>query len=172
MSSIYSAAADVICGGFPCQDISLAGRRDRVWIVANASGDRRDFTSEGSDRNERDALAPIGSLREPRIRPEGSADAADATSIGRRTRGPWGSPSVSERLCDAASSLAYANGKPTIGPAISWPERDPWGAEPTMDRVVDGISYRMVESEISALGNAVVPQIPEIIGRAIMSQRA
>jgi hypothetical protein len=39
-------------------------------------------------------------------------------------------------------------------------------------RVVDGIPARVVQPQIAALGNAVVPQIPELIGRAILSQAA
>jgi hypothetical protein len=34
--------------------------------------------------------------------------------------------------------------------------------------VVDGLPAVLVEDELRALGNAVVPQIPELIGRAIM----
>jgi hypothetical protein len=37
-----------------------------------------------------------------------------------------------------------------------------------MGRVVDDVSYVVVEPELRALGNAVVPQIPELIGRAIL----
>jgi DNA (cytosine-5)-methyltransferase 1 len=41
-----------------------------------------------------------------------------------------------------------------------------WATEPDVVRVVYGIPARM--DRVAALGNAVVPQIPEIIGRAIM----
>lgn len=43
-----------------------------------------------------------------------------------------------------------------------------WGAEPCVERVVDGIPSRMDIARIKAIGNAVVPQIPEFIGRAIL----
>ena len=42
-----------------------------------------------------------------------------------------------------------------------------WLTEPALGRVAHGVSNRI--HRIKALGNAVVPQIPEIIGRAIMS---
>ena len=41
-----------------------------------------------------------------------------------------------------------------------------WSIEPTMGRVANGVPNRV--DRLKALGNAVVPQIPEIIGRAIM----
>jgi DNA (cytosine-5)-methyltransferase 1 len=41
-----------------------------------------------------------------------------------------------------------------------------WAIEPRMERVVDGVPNRV--DRLRAIGNAVVPAIPEIIGRAIM----
>ena len=41
-----------------------------------------------------------------------------------------------------------------------------WTAEPSVGRVANGIPSRV--DRIKSLGNAVVPQIVEIIGRAIM----
>ncbi len=46
---------------------------------------------------------------------------------------------------------------------------DWWSVEPDVCRVVDGLRAEPYRTgRISALGNAVVPQIPEIIGRAII----
>ena len=45
-----------------------------------------------------------------------------------------------------------------------------WGAEPDVGRVAHGVSARV--DRLRALGNAVVPQIPELIGRAILEARA
>jgi DNA (cytosine-5)-methyltransferase 1 len=36
-------------------------------------------------------------------------------------------------------------------------------------RVVDGLPVELVEPRLKALGNAVVPQIPELIGRALLA---
>jgi DNA (cytosine-5)-methyltransferase 1 len=44
-----------------------------------------------------------------------------------------------------------------------------WEIEPDVDRVVDGFPKRV--DRLKALGNAVVPQIPEIIGHAILDFR-
>jgi DNA (cytosine-5)-methyltransferase 1 len=45
----------------------------------------------------------------------------------------------------------------------SWPE---WQLEPALARMANGVPNK--SHRIKALGNAVVPQIPEVIGRAIM----
>ena len=45
-----------------------------------------------------------------------------------------------------------------------------WEVEPDVGRVVDGVPSRV--DRLRALGNAVVPQIPELIGRAILQSEA
>jgi hypothetical protein len=49
--------------------------------------------------------------------------------------------------------------------AVSQPGK--WRAEPNVGRVANGVSRRV--DRLKALGNAVVPQIPEMIGRAILA---
>lgn len=44
---------------------------------------------------------------------------------------------------------------------------DFWKVEPNMGRVANGVSGRV--DRLKQLGNAVVPQIPEMIGRAILA---
>jgi site-specific DNA-cytosine methylase len=46
--------------------------------------------------------------------------------------------------------------------------RRQWPTEPEMARVADGIPRGVVRDPIKAFGNCVVPQIPELIGRAIL----
>ena len=46
-------------------------------------------------------------------------------------------------------------------------ERDWWLTEPNVGRVAHGIPSRV--DRLRALGNAVVPQIPKMIGRAILA---
>jgi DNA (cytosine-5)-methyltransferase 1 len=47
---------------------------------------------------------------------------------------------------------------------------DWWRIEPDVGRVAHGIPVRV--DRLRALGNAVVPQIPELLGRAIMAAEA
>jgi DNA (cytosine-5)-methyltransferase 1 len=49
---------------------------------------------------------------------------------------------------------------------VALPQRHPWWeVEPDVGRVADGVPKRL--DRLKSLGNAVVPQIPEIIGRVI-----
>jgi DNA (cytosine-5)-methyltransferase 1 len=45
-----------------------------------------------------------------------------------------------------------------------------WATEPGLGRVADGVPNRV--DRLEELGNAVVPQIPEIIGNAILESLA
>jgi DNA (cytosine-5)-methyltransferase 1 len=199
-------AVDVICGGFPCQDISSAGnragidgQRSGLWaeyarlvrelrpafvIVENVA----DLLHRGLDRVLGD-LASIGYDAEWHCIPAAAVDAPhfrdrlwivahpdrgclhsdgpDASDGGslpaqgleRELRGGYRSE----------SALADAHGKPVVGAAIARAERNPWPAEPAVGRVVDGIPRELVEPRLKALGNSVVPAIPELIGRAILA---
>ena len=199
-------AVDAICGGFPCQDISNAGKcagiegersglwseyarligelRPRVVFVENVSAllgrglDRvlGDLAALGYDAwwdcipasavgapHQRDRLwivayakgergraglrqgRPLRDGHQPR---NGRADVSDAFRKrleGQQQTGPATGP---------------ANG-PGNGCDPGW-----WATEPNVGRVAHGVSAR--SHRLKALGNAVVPQIPELLGRAWM----
>jgi DNA (cytosine-5)-methyltransferase 1 len=182
------AAADVICGGFPCQGISIANafpmgledERSGLWkeyfrvvccvlpdvvIVENVSG----FTIRG-------LLEVLG----------------DFASIGYHAE--WetipssvlGFPHQRKRIIVIAYSEGYRS-KHSInatGPVflkwngniekISTKRSLTWDKERLYEeirsaefvRTANGIPYRM--DRVKALGNSIVPQIAEIIGKAIM----
>jgi hypothetical protein len=79
--------------------------------------------------------------------------------------------SDSKRLCsdvaDASCELLDGTGTPGTGWRGQPSDSSWWFVEPDMGRVAHGIPARV--DRLKGLGNAVVPQIPEIIGRAIMS---
>lgn len=213
-------AADVICGGFPCQGISEAGLRQgmsdprsglwreyariigevrpRYVIVENVSELLRDGYGMGEVLGD---LAQIGydaewhsipaiavgadhireriwiiayadsagrqplhverwKQRQAQMGEDATADHADHNG----TRSPRGLPAGTLREDARAIS-------PRLGLALSlapaFPELDGAGS-PVLGRGEDGIPDRV--DRMHAIGNSVVPQIPEIIGRAIMSQ--
>ena len=161
---------DLICGGFPCQDISvagtgagLAGERSGLWyemyriisdikprwvIVENVAA----LLHRGMDVVLRD-LSQVGYDCEWHI--------ISASAVG--------APHRRERVW----IIANANG---FGTQIQAPREKPakqmlerfswWKVEPGVDRMAHGVPERM--ARLKAIGNAVVPQIVELIGRRIM----
>ena len=187
---------DVICGGFPCQDISVAGRgagidgersglwaeyarligeiRPRYVIVENVAA----LLGRGLGRVLGD-LAALGFDAQWHCIPAsavGSPQGRDRLWIvaypghaGLRERGKRG---------DAGKEMQNLAGILSNGLQMCRREKeevlergnnglsDHWAAEPSLGRVVDGIPRRSFR--LHGLGNAVVPQIPELIGRAII----
>lgn len=146
-----------------CIPASAAGaphRRDRIWIIADA----------GSEQYESNRPPLSG-----KIAKEFSKTLADANGEGLERRD---SGSLQERPGEWTTGESGPLGDP-IGErelqqegrkCVEWRRpSDPswWSIEPDVGRVAYGVPSRM--DRLKGLGNAVVPQIPEIIGRAIMS---
>ena len=174
-------SVDLICGGFPCQDISFAGKgagiegeRSGLWteyariigelrpqyaIVENVSA----LLGRGLDRVLGD-LAQIGYDAEWHCIP--------ASAVGhpqRRDRIWIVAYSSSRRMEGNISTSLHRLYE------IPWSENERRATEwrkrsdlptPYLCRSSDGVPDRM--DRLKQLGNAVVPQIPELIGKAIM----
>ena len=169
---------DVICGGFPCQDISVAG--DGAGIEGERSGLWREY------------VRLIGELRPDIVIVENVAALlgrglsrvlGDLASLGFDAE--WhcipasavGLPHIRDRVWIVANDRTQREQGQWQGPLsrlyeIPWGENERGAAtwlqrsdlhEPRLCRSRDGISQRL-----DAIGNSVVPQIPEIIGKAIM----
>ena len=138
----------------PAAAVGAPHRRDRLWIMAYAPG-------AGADRHTRRAAQEY-----PLSRGRGQHVAnADDSRLERRD-------SESLRQC-LAKRIAWAR-DPSISNSHSessrWssvPRREcgQWEFEPDVGRVANGVPSRV--DRLKGLGNAVVPQIPELIGRAI-----
>jgi DNA (cytosine-5)-methyltransferase 1 len=184
---------DVICGGFPCQDISISGSR------AGLGGSRSGLWSEFSRligelrpsyvvvENVANLLSGpnewpgawfgriLGDLAELRCDAEWENIPAIALGTPHRRERVWlvAYPNASRlsghksewngiRIHEVAASTIFRDGNV---PSRSWPS-----LSSISRRMADGIP-RPVD-RVRSLGNAVVPQIPELIGRAILAARA
>jgi len=211
---------DVIVGGFPCQDISLAGegaglegKRSGLWseyarliseirpryaIVENVSA----LLFRGIDRVLGE-LAEIGYDAEWHCIPASAVGAPHRRdrvwivaypNCTQRERGGVSS-GISQEYADIDSGSANGNASENVAdpecqrqprqgsswngfgstPTILGEATKPldgsfkqvWSVEPTMGRVAHGVPNRM--DRLKQLGNAVVPQIPQLIGEAILT---
>lgn len=223
-------AVDVVCGGFPCQPVSLAGRglaqADERWLwpaawavirdlrpafailenvpglLGRGLGDvLGDLAEIGYDAewdcvpaaavgapHRRDRVFVVAYPQRDAVReqpePEpwrgGAAIAghdgsdghvADTKGDGRRTRRTRRPSSGSANGSSLPQTrLADADSEPLVWAPVARTERDPWATEPDVDRVAHGISGRV--DRLRALGNAVVPQVAEHVGRLVMAGAA
>jgi DNA (cytosine-5)-methyltransferase 1 len=205
-------AVDAICGGFPCQDISVAGKRagidgarsglwseyariigevrPRCAIVENVSG----LLNRGLERVLGD-LATLGYDAEWNCIPASAVGALHVRDRIWIIAYPGSERADDEQVClRRGSGTLHAHGDGSLRPVADadrghrngWPgdvqmgrgrftreiaealyaRRDEWPAEPDVGRVAYGVPARL--DRLCSLGNAVIPQIPEIIGRAIM----
>ena len=194
---------DLLCGGFPCQDISLAGKgagltgeRSGLWfeyakaievlkpryvLIENVSALR----SRGLDQV-LGALASLGYDAEWHCIPACAVGAphrrdrvwvvAYASCAGRRSRGQ--SSSTRQEIAHRSIEMAHST---SAGPQGHGAECELgqgqsemqvsgsgwWQSEPDVGRVAHGVPSRV--DRLRALGNAVVPQIVESIGRFILA---
>lgn len=196
-------AVDAICGGFPCQDISvagkgagLAGERSGLWKeYARLIGELRprfafvENVAALLGRGIGDVLGDLAALgydAEWHCIPASYVGAPHiryrvwivAHSDSVRELQSQGSQQIKrEWSCDGRETVAdtmrqrlerYRNGESGDGEQRFSASGSCWWAfEPAVGRMAHGVPYRV--DRIKALGNAVVPQIPELIGRAVLA---
>ena len=190
---------DVICGGFPCQDISSAGfkvgiegERSGLWSdYARLVGELRpayaivenvaDLLARGFDAVLSDMAAlgydaewhciPASALGAPHER-----DRVWIVAYANRDRQSVGAEHDETRGLPAFGTFAPSDASCLLGPAFFWQQshralQQHWPQSwadyaASLRGMDDGIPGRV--DGLASLGNAVVPQIPEIIGRAIL----
>lgn len=174
---------DVICGGFPCQDISVAGRgvgidgpRSGLWTeFARLVGDLRPryaivenvaaiASGRGLDRVLGD-LTEVGYDAEWHLIPASAVGAPQERDRCWVVSYPQGTGQDGEReeglVRGPPSQLGrlYRVGGGRLG---TWDE-----PEPRLVRMADGLPEGL-DDRLRCLGNAVVPRVVETIGNAIL----
>jgi len=178
----------------PASELGAHHHRDRIWIVAYPRGSKRiagakeqsiiramqedgAVNSDVSGRSEAHAafLADThgaGQQQSNEALAGGSSEQFDSARIQSR-EADVSNPNESRLQRWLQNGIAYQAGWEVEGNGCAsecgagWERhRDGyWAVEPNVGRVVDGLPSRA--HRLKCLGNAVVPPIPELIGRAI-----
>ena len=170
-------SVDLIAAGFPCQDLSIAGKgegldgkqsglffevirvvgeiRPKYVLLENVSA----LLARGMD-TVLGELASLGYDAEWHCIPASSVGAPHrrdrifivAYSMCEGSQGQWGEHGLREDKEEIEVGGKY------------W-----WGSEPDVGRVAHGVPNRV--DRLKGLGNAVVPQVAEFIGRHILASQ-
>ena len=175
---------DVLCGGFPCQNISSAGRKEGIggkksglWTeYARAIGDLRPryvIVENVRDLLVRGFGVVLGELAA--LGYDAEWDCIPAAAIG--------APHIRDRIFIVAHRHDKRFAECNIFPKTRLPtqqrnnvngldlaERGPWVRLPDLLRVDAGVPARV--DRLRGLGNAVVPQVAELIGGWIVAHAA
>lgn len=166
----FDGKPQLICGGFPCQDISDAGKRK--GITGSRSSLWKQFYRIICEFRPRFVLVENSSSLRRRGLPTVLGDLA---SVGYDSS--WqclpasavGAPHIRERIF----ILAYPHHTrfrwrlpQSQGSEEAW-QMDCWPSEPNLVRMAHGIPARL--ERIKGLGNAVLPAIGEMLGRILQA---
>jgi DNA (cytosine-5)-methyltransferase 1 len=170
---------DIICGGFPCQDLSDASRGRGGGIDGERSGLWRE-------------IIRITEAQQPRwVLVENVAGAAAQRWVPVLRSALWaigyaslpvqlsscavGAPYAGARVFLAASngegkSVSALHGQVAVVQTVAKARGAHWRVPPSEALgVADGVPAGMVRRRLRAYGNAVVPQLAEVMGRAILN---
>ena len=177
----FTENVDLVTAGFPCQDISLAGegaglsgdRSGLFWYILRALcmvGRPKALLENVAALLDRGldtvlgAMASLGYDAEWHCIPASHAGACHIRDRVWIIADPWEKRtegSIAEQIQRLGTLQRGKNG----GRPENWRERSDIPAS-RLCGVGNGLSDRV--DRVGALGNSVIPQIPEIIGRAIM----
>jgi DNA (cytosine-5)-methyltransferase 1 len=172
----YACEWDIV----PAAALGAPHLRERLFVVAYADGERLRVEPERDQRGE----AERGIAESLDDGPHGTMADAD------RGRLEGGGPAHDDHRRDAPGDDAYGRGAPlahphgrllAVGSCFGRTAREElaaarrscsegagvWAAEPGVGRVADGVPRRV--DRLRTLGNAVVPQVAEWLGRRLLA---
>lgn len=166
---VERVSADVICGGFPCQKFSTASRGRCVAADLWPEMYRVIKASEPTY-----VIAENVSEHAINIAAEQLAGLGYTVTVRNISGDDCGAPHVRSRWWAIAHPHQEGEFQRALDAEVAkLPElcAGIWSAETYARalRVSDGVSHRV--HRVEALGNAVIPQIPQVIGAAILSAR-
>jgi len=161
---------DLICGGFPCEDISRAGRREGIegkksglWThmlrVVCQLRPRYVLVENSTSLTVRGLSRILGDLAAGGYDAEWDCLPAAA----------FGAPHIRDRLYLLAYPCGGRHGSSEETVFAGWTRTQlhgGWTPEPAMARVADGLPHRV--DRVAALGDAMTVNIAEWIGRRIL----
>ena len=157
----------------PASAVGAPHRRDRVWIVANARrehGDWRPSVSTPPDREK--------AQRDEAVNQSERCGALVANAEGISCRAGLRKDDMQQdghKPCNSCGDVSNANraggqqqrrAEPIRAQQLAAECGGWWESEPDVGRVAHGVPSRV--DRLRCLGNAVVPQVVEVIGRAIV----
>jgi DNA (cytosine-5)-methyltransferase 1 len=165
----------ILCGGFPCQDVSQAGS---ARPVPGLGGDKSSLWAEFARiihelRPRSVVVENVASGKQrwlPQVRRDLHLLGYDSTALEVDAR-TVGSPHGRRRVFVVGyaygdrESVVAVDGEVARVPGVAEGLWNGWVSEPELVRVDDGVPGWM--DRLSALGNAVVPQCAEVVGRMI-----
>ena len=145
LGDLASVGFDAEWQVIPAAAVGAPHKRDRVFIVAYASSKCGNGGQRGNDSTQ-----PQKQGLQTQVR-TGNTNVAYAESSTRRDAQPYGLQTVFGQTTEFRKSGCTSR---TIG--------DWWKVEPSVGRVANGVSNRV--DRLRGLGNAIVPQVAEIVG--------
>lgn len=170
VSALRSRGLDIVLGGLaeigydaewhciPAAAVGAPHRRDRVWIVAYSASQPEPEQGHQAEAfgDQRDAWMVLGGGRNRQPERKAASDVAYPASVGSQGQGQPVKPQHPAPLVDGQAIESI------YGRVASQ-----WAVEPDVGRVAHGVSGRV--DRLRQLGNAVVPQIPQLLGEAILA---
>jgi DNA (cytosine-5)-methyltransferase 1 len=145
------------------EDVGAPHRRERIWIVAypasgNAGGGTGQQQGQESTNGESSFVLSdaSGGGREAETGGDNGAEMADAATPGRRPE-----RSASQEISQSREEQRFAG--------CNGGDRGNWTTEPDVGRLAHGIPHRV--DRLRGLGNAIVPQIAELLFEQIKSRK-
>lgn len=172
--------ADVLAGGFPCQDISDAGKR--AGLAGARSGLWWEFHRLIEEVQPSYVIAEnVAALRYRELDTvlRSLAEIGYDAEWQTLSAAACGAPHRRERIFLVAYATSQRRTTCVFRPVLHLPSQPAlysrtWNGhrvdQPAIIRVVDGIPRQL--DRLRGLGNAVVPQVAELVGRAVVAHYA